>query len=596
MLLSFEGSLLLAAILTPLVLAAGLLSRRYRRWILWLVPFAAMPAVLLAFNSQPGTRIDLPWILLGMHLGLDATGKTFLQFTSLLWLLAGIFARGYLADDLRIHRFFAWFLLTMAGNLGLVVALDMTSFYLCFAVMSLSGYGIIVHDRSAEAFHAGKVYMVLVVLGEVALFSGMALATMARGSQLFEWGAAALASDPTLNVTVGLLLIGFGIKVGIMPLHVWLPLAHPAAPTPASAVLSGVMIKAGLLGWMRFLPVGEASFPQWGSLCLIVGCLTAICAAVIGVTQSNAKSVLAYSSISQMGVLTLGLGAGLLVPEAWPTIMPAMLVYALHHSFSKGCLFLSVGVTASPSDTRWRSRLLKVALLIPALAMAGAPMTIGAVAKNQLKYSLDALPDPWTPFIDFLLPLVAIGTTLLMARFLYLIWPGRSSSADHGHGPTLGYRSPLAVAAWLTLMFAVVSAAWMVPGLPTELSERIQSGGSLLGKTLAWVNLWPVCVGAVIAWIGWQLSRAAGMPRMPAIPPGDMLGIWLWAAKILGRPMRSLTFRPKQIRATLLDRCSRLIHDTSVRECLGRAEASMTRWPWIGLALAILFGASRFWR
>ena len=325
--LTLEGILLLAAIVTPLALACCLFSRRYRRPVLWLAAFAAVHALALACFGDVGTAIDLPWVLLHLHLGLDATGQSFLLFTSLLWLCAGIYAHGYLADYPRSHHFFGFFLLTMAGNFGLVLSLDMVSFYFSFAVMSVSAYGLIVHPRDTEAFRAGRVYVVLVVLGEILLFAGMVLATTARGGLRFDQGVDALASSPMQPWIFALLLVGLGIKAGVLPLHVWLPLAHPAAPIPASAVLSGAMIKAGLLGWLRFLPVGEAAFPGWGEGLLIVGSVTAVYAAAVGITQSNAKSVLAYSSISQMGLMTLGVGAGLLLPAAWPAITAAILVY-----------------------------------------------------------------------------------------------------------------------------------------------------------------------------------------------------------------------------------------------------------------------------
>ena len=216
---------------------------------------------MLAFCAEPGTSIDVNWLLLHMHLGLDAVGKPVLVFTSLLWLFAGIYSRGYLADDPHAARYYFYFLLTMTGNLGLVLSRDVASFYVFFAVMSLAAYPLVIPHQDAEARRAGRVYIVLVVMGEVALLVAMLLSTVARGSLLLERGVSSLAGTPALPWLMALFLVGFGIKAGIVPLHVWLPLAHPAAPTPASALLSGAMIKAGLLGWMRFLPLGEAALP-----------------------------------------------------------------------------------------------------------------------------------------------------------------------------------------------------------------------------------------------------------------------------------------------------------------------------------------------
>ncbi|NJN47745.1 MAG: hypothetical protein HC808_16135, partial [Candidatus Competibacteraceae bacterium] len=158
-----------------------------------------------------------------------------------------------------------------AGNLGLVLAFDAVSFYLFFALMSFAAYGLIVHDGSAEARRAGRVYLTMAVIGEACLLSALLLIGSQAGNvDLRAWGPQ-LADAPTREWIIALILAGFAIKMGAVPLHIWLPLAHPCAPTPASAVLSGIIIKAGLVGWLRFLPIGDLAMPDWGTLCLAVG-------------------------------------------------------------------------------------------------------------------------------------------------------------------------------------------------------------------------------------------------------------------------------------------------------------------------------------
>lgn len=579
-LFSLEGFLLLVVIFAPIALTGLLISRRYRQMVVWLASFAALPGAGLAFFGDVGVTIDVSGMLLHMHLGMDATGQMFLRFTALLWLVAGIFARSYLARDPRAHHFFGWFLLTMGGNLGLVLSLDMVSYYFFFALMSFSAYGLIVHRRDHDAFLAGRVYIVLVVLGEMMLFAGMVLATMARRSLLFDQGTADLVLSPTFHWTFGLLLAGFAIKAGVLPLHVWLPLAHPAAPTPASAVLSGTMIKAGLLGWIRFLPVGEATFPGWGELCLVIGGVTSIYAAVVGVTQSNAKAVLAYSSISQMGLMMFALGGGLLVPAAWPVIAPAMLIYAFHHGLSKGCLFLSVGVAENATGASWRGRLMQLGLVIPALAMAGAPLTLGAVGKSELKYALASLPDQWKIPVAILLPTVAIGTSLLMARFLYLVWPRGRGDAPH--------LSLAGRAAWGALVLSVLMAAWLVP------SASNGTGANLMAKTVAWSNVWPLILGVGIAWGGWQLWRVHPGRRVPAIPSGDLLILWQRAADSVEVGLRWLALRMQRIRCIIPSQPVRWVDRAFWRAVAQNAEGFMVRSPWFGVALLIALAAGLF--
>jgi len=131
----------------------------------------------------------------------------------------------------------------------------MLSFYLFFTLMSLASYGLVVHTRSERACYAGKCYLIFVILGEAALFAALLLVASTCSTLSFEAARPLLAQSEWLDTILLLAWIGFGIKVGTIGLHVWLPLAHPVAPPPASAVLFGIMLKAGLLGWPRLLPL-----------------------------------------------------------------------------------------------------------------------------------------------------------------------------------------------------------------------------------------------------------------------------------------------------------------------------------------------------
>lgn len=271
----------LGPVLAPL--AAMLLLWRPLRRLRFLLPLAAAPALAVSLLAAPGA-VDLPWLFLGARFGLDDGSRVFLMFTAALWLGAGLHAAGYLRDDPRRDAFWLFWLAVMAGNFGLVLALDAASFYVFFALMSFAAYG--------------RVYLALVVVGEVALFAAIVLAWQAAGSLHFEAIVPALAASPLRDAVIALTLAGFGIKVGALPLHVWLPLAHPVAPTPASAVLSGAMFKAGLLGWLRLLPLGTAAAPAWGEALVALGLAAAFAAALAGALQRQAKAALAYSSIS----------------------------------------------------------------------------------------------------------------------------------------------------------------------------------------------------------------------------------------------------------------------------------------------------------
>ncbi len=432
-------------------------------------------------------RLELPWLLLGMHFGVDATTSVFLALTLVLWLVAALFAAGYLAADPRRRRFWVFFAATFVGNLGLVLSRDGVSFYLFFALMTFAAYGLVVHAGDTAARRAGRIYIVLAVLGEASLLAGLMLAAAEASGLAIEQLRAAAAASAQRELIVALLVAGFGVKAGILGLHVWLPLAHPVAPTPASAVLSGAMIKAGLLGWLHFLPLGEVALPAWGAALAAAGLVAAFYGALVGVAQDDAKTVLAYSSVSQMGLMTVALGAALAAPALADAAIAAAAFYALHHGLAKGALFLGTGVAPGT-----RQPLLYAALLAPAFVLAGLPFTSGAAAKHALKA---ALPE-WDA-VALLVSLAAVGTTLLMVRFAVV-------AAKSGHRNN-ARTSRLALVAWLACAAASLAAAWLPwAGAPPP----------------AWDDVWPAGAGAALAALGaWR-----GAPwRRWRVPPGDVL-------------------------------------------------------------------------
>jgi formate hydrogenlyase subunit 3/multisubunit Na+/H+ antiporter MnhD subunit len=302
---------------------------------------------------------------------------------------------------------------------------------------------------------------------------------------------------------LGLLIFGLGIKAGLVLLHVWLPLAHPAAPAPASAVLSGAMIKAALLGWLRFLPLGEEALWGWGHLLTLLGSITIIYALLVGLVQTNPKVVLAYSSVSKMGLMTALLGLALSNPALTPALLTALVMFATHHALVKGALFLGVGV-AHASPARW----VLPALAIPALALAGAPFTSGALAKQLLEVPVRELQGAWATAMPVILTLAALGTTLLMARFLTLM----ARQSKHPANAASWIAAP-----WLLLLGLILGLPFVSPyALPSIIAG------------------WPLAAGVllVLIWLAWLPGWSRRLPGI--IPAGDILvpllscRRWLW--------------------------------------------------------------------
>lgn len=544
------AALLLTVPLLPLLLAV-LVPWRGLGWLQRLTPLAVLPGLAVALFLPDGSHAGYPWLVMGTDLRLDAHGRIFLLLTTVLWGAAALYGLGYLRGQEHTARYHLFFLLAMAGNLGLVLAADAVGFYLFFALMSLSSYGLVVHAGGEAVYRAGRIYLILAVSGELLLFAGLVLHVSAAGGYHFSLMAAAPLQPPT----AALLLIGFGIKAGLIPLHVWLPLAHPAAPTPASAVLSGAMIKAGLLGWLRLLQLQGPGGEAMGWVLLTLGLAGAVLAAGVGVLQSRPKTILAYSSISQMGLMICGVGLIFLLPDLGDLLLAAVVLYALHHGLAKGALFLGVGIVE-----RSRAPWVLAVLAVPALALAGLPWTSGALAKRTLKSPLYEAPADWVGTVEALLTLAAVGTTLLMARFLWCLWI--KGAARPGLLPWQMWLP------WLTLSSAALILPWVWTG---------QAGS-------AWSLIWPLSLGVVLSLAGLLAWR--GRP-VPQVPEGDVLvpveGLARWVARTVRSAAglwQSAGDGPVRARLRLAWR--------GLRQRTGRVEADLTRWESLGILFMVL--------
>lgn len=492
--------LLLLAVLLPLAMAFCLAAPSLRRRVILFAPLSAVPGLALALSGPTGLTLELPWLLKSVVLSMDMVSRVFLGFTSVLYIASAWQARATMVRDPHGVRFFAFLFASMSGNLGVILAADMPTFYFSFALMGLSSAGLVFHRGDDRAVRAGRLYLVMTMVGEVLVFLGLTTLVARAGTTMIGETLVAAHTPATLL----LVAFGFGIKAGALALHFWLPLAHPAAPVPASAVLSGAMIKAGLLGWLRFLPLGYAALPAAGLGWVGVGLAAALIGAAAGALQRNPKTVLAWSSVAQMGIMMTGVGAGLVRPDAWPVILPALLVYVAHHGLAKGALFLGVAVAPAVSDSM-SLFFTRVVLVIPALALAGAPFTSGAVAKVALKKNLAVLPDPWGGAVDLLLPLAAAGTTLLMIRFLVLAWPRKAKDP-----------APLPPGLWPPLAFAVMATltgVWLLPGSMDWLLIKLE-------PALLWKAVWPLLFGSLLAWALHNLERRR-RDREPEVPADE---------------------------------------------------------------------------
>lgn len=495
--MSLTPLLLAAALGVPLAMLIACLCRPLRDRMLGKLAFAPVPALAAALFGEN----DAP-LTVGIAaayratLVLDAPGAVLLGVASLLWIAAGAYAAHYQRDQPNGDRFVVCWLLALAGCLGVFIAGDMAVLYLLLATLTLGAAGLVFQDESAGARRAAAIYTGLALGGETLVLVAMVMLAqvMPDGSLLLRDAAAALPTAPQRDLIVALLIIGFGLKAGLVPLHVWMPLAHAAAPMPASAVLSGAVVKAGIIGLIRFLPV-DTGPADWGQWLALAGMFTALYAVAIGITQSHPKVVLAYSSVSQMGFTAAVIGMGIATADAGAPLAAAF--YASHHILVKGAMFMLVGVIAASALNRLRWSLLLAIVL--ATGLGGLPLTGGALAKIAVK---DALGDGWAATVAYV---SAIGTTLLMLHFIRRVRANHATDAAATADP--GLRWP-----WLVTGIGSIVVPWaLYMGLPMGTLAEI------LDPKVVWASLWPVLVGAGLAWV-----LARGSDYLPRIPAGDV--------------------------------------------------------------------------
>lgn len=481
----------------PMVLILALCIPGLRPYVRALVPLASLPALLAALADTPPAPLRLDWLLMGTDLALSETARPFLMFTSLLWGFAGWQLMRLLAQDRARNRATLCFLFAMTGNLGLLVAQDMAAFYTFFTMMSLASWGLVLHGGGVAQTFAGRVYISFAIAGEVALFAGLSMGAFATGDARLS----SMTGETVPLLATLLASAGFLAKLGAVPLHLWLPLAHAAAPAPASAVLSGAMLKAGLFGLITVLPLGQTALPEVAVAFAAMALAGLVLAPALGLIQGDPKAVLAYSSIGQMSLILLGLAAALAAPQAWPLIGPALVILAAHHAFAKAALFLGVPAVWSVEQGPWRVAVLAL-LALPALALAGMPGTSGWLAKDALKAALGDAPAGWSIWLGAALFVASLGTALLMLRALVLL-------AGAAHKPEVARDVALPWIAMTGLVIYGLAIAGIAP---------------VATNAVSMTDVLPLAAAGGLTALAIAIFRFARLRLEPAAP-GELLGM-----------------------------------------------------------------------
>jgi formate hydrogenlyase subunit 3/multisubunit Na+/H+ antiporter MnhD subunit len=487
----FSCTLLVASLAAPLALLCACFVKRWRRHALalqWLAPIPSLATGVIGLNRAPMT-CDLP--VLGFTLRLDPSGALLLAVAALLWIaVSAALWRNRQPDS----RFGLSWLLTMTGNIGVFIAGDLVSFYLVYALVSIPAYGLFAFSDDTERKRAGAVYLAFTILGEALLLLAFAVlvAGEPHGSARIVDVMNALPASSWRDAALGLIIASFGMKIGMIPFNGWMPLTYNAAPIPAAAALSGAGVKAGVIGLIRFLPLG-VPLEGWGGALAAIGFLSAFYGVIFGLTQRNPKFILAYSSISQMGVITAALGMALVNGHADASLNVAF--YAANHLLVKATLFLAIGALAMRGAKLSNASLVLAAVL--ALSLAGLPLTGGALAKLAVK------PEFSGGLVATLATLSSIGTALLMTHFLIRLAVPLPGAAQECPGSLIRF--------WAVFGLGAILLPWAFYPAVDDVSNALGFGKFIDG-------LWPVALGACLALLLWWLDW-----RLPDAPAGDSI-------------------------------------------------------------------------
>jgi len=348
--------------------------------------------------------LGLPW--LGAHFRIDSLAALFLVVANLGGLTASLYGLGYGRHEEAPARVLPFFPAFLAGMNLVVLADDAFTFLFSWEFMSLSSWALVMaHHRRPGNAAAGYVYLLMASFGTLALLLAFGLLAGSAGGYAFESIRSATASDEVSAVVLALVLVGAGSKAGLVPLHVWLPLAHPAAPSHVSALMSGVMTKVAVYGFARIvLDLLGPPLWWWGALVILLGGMTAVLGVLHALMEHDLKRLLAYHTVENIGIIFIGLGLALAfeanaMPAAAALGLTAALFHVFNHSVFKSLLFYGAGAVLTATGERDMEKLGGLIHRMPYTAFA---FLVGSAAISALP-PFNGFASEWLTFQAILL-------------------------------------------------------------------------------------------------------------------------------------------------------------------------------------------------
>ena len=416
-----------------------------------------------------GASLDIPGIFWGgLHFDVDGFRSIYSIITSVMWAGTTLFAREYFRREREgLARYWLFVILTLGATQGVMLSADLMTTFVFFEILSLTSFTWVIHEETKGAIRAAYTYLFIAIIGGLILFMGLLLMQATVGTLYFadmrsaielaateglRDSAAAGGANVPVSAAVILsaeacrrrilaagicILLGFGAKAGMFPVHVWLPKAHPVAPSPASALLSGILTKVGVFGILMTATKAMVTNLTFGTIIFSLGVVTMFLGALLALFSVNLKRTLACSSMSQIGFILVGIGSSVLARslfedggEAFVLAYSGTMLHMVNHSLLKLVLFMCAGTVVMNIHALdlnavrgyGRNKLpLKIAFLLGAVGIGGVPLFNGYVSKTMLHEGIVVLYE----MIEEELPAFERAVGLLRcAEWIFLISGG----------------------------------------------------------------------------------------------------------------------------------------------------------------------------